>query len=566
MKVGSAFELATRISRALISASNHTRPTRSWNSSLELTLHRLRCRDSLTPFLVAQVIDPFLINHHSLALGFFNWASQQPGFVHTALTYQSIFKSLSFSRQFSAIDTLLRQVKSQKIALDSSVHRSVIASLITGKKTQNAFVIFSEVSSLIQDIGPEICNSLLAALASDGFVEHAHKVYEEMTSKGVPFTTLGFGVFIWGLCRNAELGLVLSMVDGVRRCSSEINGSVVAVLIVHGLCEASRLSEAFCVLDELRNRNWKPDFMAYRIVAEAFRSTGNVVGTEKILKKKRKLGVAPRINDYREFILELILERRIWEAKELGEIIVSGNFPIEDDVLNVLIGSVSAIDPDSALVFFKFMVGKDRFPTLLTLTNLSRNLFKHDKTDKLSEIFQNLSFHNYFKDLESYNVMVSFLCKAGKVKEAYGVLQEMKKKGLGPDVSSYNSLMEACCREDLLRPAKRLWDEMFTNECSGNLKTYNILIKKLSEVGQVEDAQRLFHHMLEKGVVPDATTYSSLLEGLCQEKKLDDAFEVIKESSKQDLMLARTVLGAYILYLCKEGISFTIENVLNDSF
>lgn len=428
--------------------------------------------------------------------------------------------------------------------------------MITGKKTQNAFSIFRDVSSLVQDIGPEICNSLLAALASDGYLEHARKVYEEMTGKGVPFTTLGFGVFIWKTCRNAELDVILSLVDGGRRYGPEINGSVVAVLIVHGLCEASRLSEGFCVLDELRSRNWKPDFMAYRIVAEAFRSTRNVVDTEKILKMKRKLGVAPRTNDYREFILELILERRICEAKELGEIIVGGNFPIEVDVLNVLIGSVSAIDPDSALVFFKFMVGKERFPTLLTLTNLSRNLCKHNRIDELSEIFQNLSFHNYFKDLESYNVMVSFLCMAGKVKEAYGVLREMKKKGMGPDVSSYNSLMEACCREDLLRPAKRLWDEMFTSGCSGNLKTYNILIRKFSEVGQVEDAQRLFNHMLDKGVAPDAATYSSLLEGLCQEKKLDDAFEVIKESVKQDIVLARTVLSAYILYLCKEGIFY----------
>lgn len=556
MKVGSAIELATRISRALISASNHTRPTRSWNPSLEQTLHQLRCRDSLSPSLVARVIDPFLITHHSLALGFFNWAAQQPGFAHTSLSYQSILKALSFSRQFNAIDALLRQVKSQKILLEFSVYRSVIASMINGKKTQNAFLVFSQVNSSIQEIGPEICNSLLAALASDGYLEHAQKVYEEMTSKGVPLTTLGFGVFVWRFCKNAEWDLVLSMVDGVMGCGSMINGSVVAVLIVHGLCQASRVSEAFCALDELRSRNCKPDFMAYRIVAEAFRSTGSVVDTETILKKKRKLGVAPRSNDYREFILELILERRICEAKELGEVIISGNFPIEDDVLNVLIGSVSTIDPDSALVFFKFMVGKERFPTLLTLSNLSRNLCKHDKTDELLEIFELLSFHNYFKDLESYNVMVSFLCKAGRVKEAYCVLKELKKKGLGPDVSSYNSLMEACCREDLLRPAKRLWDEMFTDGCSGNLKTYNILIRKFSEVGQVEEAQRLFHHMLDKGVTPDTTTYSSLLEGLSQEAKLNDAFEVIKQSFRQDLMLARTVLNSFILYLCTEGAQF----------
>lgn len=511
---------------------------------------------------MARVIDPFLLNHHSLALGFFNWASQQPSFSHTSLTYRSVLKSLSFSRQFNSIDALLKQIKVQKISLDASVYRSVIASFIIAKKTHNAFLVFSEVSSLIGDIGHEICNSLLAALASDGYFEYAQKVFDEMTLKAVPLRTVGFGVFIWRHCGNAELGKILSMLDEVRRGGSEINGSVIALLVVHGLCQASRVSEAFWVLDELRSRECKPDFMAYRIVAEALRLTGDVVGTEKVLKKKRKLGVAPRTNDYRGFIFDLISERRICEAKELGEVIVSGNFPIDDDVLNVLIGSVSAIDPGSALVFFKFMVGKERFPTLLTLSNLSRNLCKHDKSDDLLEVFRVLSSSGYFRDLETYNVMVSFLCRAGMVKEAYGALQEMRKNGLGPDVLTYNSLIEACCREDLLRPAKRLWDEMFATGCNGNLKTYNILIHKFSEVGQVDEAQRLLYHMLGKGVAPDTMTYISLLEGLCQEKKVEAAFDVFNKSVQQDMMLAQTVLGAFTHSLCKTGLFLAASKLL----
>ncbi|CAB4275475.1 unnamed protein product [Prunus armeniaca] len=562
MKTSSATELASRISRVLISASNHTRPTRSWNPSLENILHQLGCRDSLSPSLVARVIDPFLLTHHSLALGFFNWASQQPSFSHTSITYKSVLKSLSFSRQFNAIDALLKQVKAQKISLDASVYRSVIASLIIGRKTHNAFLVFSEVSSLIKDIGHEICNSLLAALACDGYFEHAQKVFDEMTLKAIPLSTLGFGVFIWRLCGHAELGKTLSMLDEVRRGGSEINGSVTALLIIHGFCQASRVSEAFWVLDELRSRQCKPDFMAYRIVAEAFRSTGSVVDVEKVLKKKRKLGVAPRTNDYRQFIFDLISERRICEAKELGEVIISGNFPIDDDVLNVLIGSVSAIDPTSAVVFFRFMIEKQRCPTLLTLCNLSRNLCKHSNTDELLVVFQVLSSGDYFKDLETYNVMVSFLCKAGMVKEAYGVLQEMKKKGLGPDVSTYNSLIETCCREDLLRPAKRLWDEMFASGCRGNLKTYNILIRKFSEVGQVDEAQRLFYHMLGKGVAPDVMTYTSLLEGLCQETKLQAAFDVFHKSVEQDFMLAQNVLGTFTRSLCKAGFFLDASKLL----
>ncbi|KAJ1376043.1 Tetratricopeptide-like helical domain superfamily [Sesbania bispinosa] len=94
----------------------------------------------------------------------------------------------------------------------------------------------------------------------------------------------------------------------------------------------------------------------------------------------------------------------------------------------VLVGSVSAIDPGAAIVFLTFMV------------------------DELLEVFRVLNCQNYFKYVEGYNVMVSFLCNAGRVKEGYAVLQEMKKKGICPNVESYNYIMEACCKEDMLRP------------------------------------------------------------------------------------------------------------------
>ena len=56
--------------------------------------------------------------------------------------------------------------------------------------------------------------------------------------------------------------------------------------------------------------------MAYRIMAEAFVVTGNLYERHVVLRKKRKLGVAPRSSDYRDFILDLISDKRLAQAKE----------------------------------------------------------------------------------------------------------------------------------------------------------------------------------------------------------------------------------------------------------
>ncbi|KAH6765494.1 hypothetical protein C2S52_016477 [Perilla frutescens var. hirtella] len=562
---GSAAEVASAISRALLVAAAQTLPARPWTPSLEQTLHRLGCRDSLSPTVVARVIDPFLLHHHSLASGFFNWASQQPGFSHTSATYQSLIKSLSISRQFHSIDKLLKQVRAQKVFLQPLVYRSVIGSLVAGRRTHAAFSVFHDVASMAPEIGPEVCNSLLAALASDGSMKSAHQVFDEMFHRGVRFSTLGFGVFVWWDCRKRELTEILGLIDDVKKVDfSGINGSVVALLVVHGLCMERRAKDAMFALEELRIRACKPDFMAYRIVAETLREMGSVADVQIVLKRKRKLGVAPRASDYRELILQFVTERYMLEAKELGDVIVNGDFPIEDDVLNVLIGSVSAYDPLHAISFLRFMLEKERSPTLLTVINLSENLCKHEKGEELVEVFQLLSSKEYFRDLQSYNVMVSYLCKSRRVKEAYRVLQEMRKKGLSPDVSSYNFLLEACCREDLVRPAKRLWDEMFASGCCGDLQSYNILIKKFSEVDQVEDARHLFNQMLAKGLEPDESTYKSLLQGLCHAKNLETALEIFNKAVEQDEELAKALLSAFVLCLCKEGFLSAVCKLLRE--
>ncbi|XP_077215610.1 tetratricopeptide repeat (TPR)-like superfamily protein isoform X2 [Tasmannia lanceolata] len=526
MHSSSISSTAAKLSRALISASTTSRSPHS----LEQTLHHLfTSPKTLTPSLISNTIDPFLLSHPSLSLALFNWASQQPSFSHTPQTYNSLLKSLSLSHQSQTLEKLLKQMKTHKIPLNSNAYLSIITSRLLSGKPTNAFAAFAKLMELDCDINPIICNSLLAALASDG---------------------------------TSQLDKTLGLLDRIKQTIHEINGSIIAILIVDGLCRASRVSEAWWILEELRVRDCKPDFIAYRIVAESFRAMHRFEDADKVLKQKRKLGVAPRANDYREFIFGLITERRIREAKELGEAIISGDFPIEDDVLNALIGSVSGVDPDSAASFCKSMIEKDRFPSLFTLSNLSRNLCKNNKTDQMWDIFQVLSLKGYFSDLESYNVMVSFLCKAGRVKEAYVVLREMRKKGFGPDVLSYNSLLEALCREDLLRPAKRLWDEMFANGCRGNLQTYNTLIRKLSESGEVEEAQRLFHHMLEKGVLPDTVTYTSLIKGFSREAKIDTAYEIFKKSLEQDVILAGSTLSTLILSLCKEGNFSTASKVM----
>ncbi|KAL8152096.1 LOW QUALITY PROTEIN: hypothetical protein V2J09_021904 [Rumex salicifolius] len=384
----------------------------------------------------------------------------------------------------------------------------MVQSLTPESKLDKRWKLFSS-SVKLHHVGFGSCNSLLPALASHGYINYANKIFDEMLVRGVSsFSTLCFGVFIWRFCKDAIFEIVLDLRAKVRQDIFEINDPIDV---------AGRVLDEFA-LEELRNRGCKSDFMAYRVLAVGLRSMGYLAEVEVVLKKKTKAW------------------RRIEIAKELGRVIVDGDFPIEDDALNALASSVSTIDPFSAFFFLQCMIGKERIPTLLALSNFGKNLCDNGKTDELVEILKKLSSYGYFIDLEAYNVMVSLLWNAGKVKEL------ISKNGLNPDITLYNDLMDALCRDDLLRPARKLWDEMFASGINGNMQTYTILIKKFSEVGQFEEALVLFNHMLEKGFTPDALTYRSLLESLIQDGKIEPATQIFQKTVEQDQNLPGMLL------------------------
>ncbi|KAJ4752121.1 Pentatricopeptide repeat-containing protein [Rhynchospora pubera] len=397
-------------------------------------------------------------------------------------------------------------------------------------------------------------SSLLASLSSNPSIGPARKVFDEMLQRNVPFNTLGFGLFIAKLSKTEkEIENILRIVEQIKKRHHSVNGSIVAFLIVNALCKTGRKDDAWKALEELRNIDCKPDFIVYRTVSEEFRLAKQYEEESRILKQKRKLGVAPRERDYREFIYLLIHEKRIKEAKEVAEAIVDGDFPIDLSLLNTLIGSVSDIDTESAIKFCKYMVQKGSLPTIKSLSTLCKNLCKNEMGDDLWEILGIILQQELFISPDYYRLTVSFLCKAGKVREAYDVIKDMRRKRMEPEIFCYNSLMRALCKHDLLRPAKKLWDEMFTRGCQPNLQTYNILIKKFSEIGEVQEAKGLYQKMIAKGVLPDNYTIGFLIGLFCNENKLDEAISVLNQAIEQDLKLGSLALTELVISLCRQG-------------
>lgn len=556
------------LSKALLSTCSH----RKWTSNHEQILRNYLSGSSpshrplLTPSLLSSTIDPHLLSHHHLALGLFHWATQQPSFFHTPQTYHCILKSLSLSSTSSpsTIQALVQQAEKNRIPLPVASYEMAVSALVSsGKPIEASHMLFSRLPILNSDVFcKKTRNSLLAALSINGHWRYTHKLFDQISKRNLGFDDVGFGVFISTYVRTTDLDKTFDLIDGLSSTdSSQVTGSIIAFLVVDGLCRVGRHEEAWHSLEELRIRGFKPDFISYRVVAEAFNSGRRQEEVSLILKQKRKFGVAPRTKEYKDFILALLANKHAKTANELATAIVTGDFPIDGEVLDRLISSTSIVDPESAMSLCQTTLQKNigYTPCFATVNDLCRNLCRSGRNDEIRMLYNCLMSTNKYEDVDSYKLMVFYLCKTGSIREAYDVIKEMRKKGFNPEVDSYNLLMEACCVQDLIRPAKKIWDEMFRNNICGNLHTYNILIHKFQELDHIDEALSLFEHMVSKKISPDFATYSAVTKVLCRADRVDSACNMLKKSREQDLKLFSSVLNYLVLYLCKQGIVFNIH-------
>ncbi|VAH08101.1 unnamed protein product [Triticum turgidum subsp. durum] len=119
-------------------------------------------------------------------------------------------------------------------------------------------------------------------------------------------------------------------------------------------------------------------------------------------------------------------------------------------------------------------------------------------------------------DVSTYSTIVTGLCRAGKLLEAWGLLEWMQEAGCRPMVHTYTPIVQGYCREGRVKEAMDLMATMEAADCPPNVVTYNVLIRALCDAGQFNEVKQLLMESRTKGWTPSIVTYNTFMNGLCK--------------------------------------------------
>ncbi|KAL7157017.1 hypothetical protein ABFS83_02G048900 [Erythranthe nasuta] len=149
--------------------------------------------------------------------------------------------------------------------------------------------------------------------------------------------------------------------------------------------------------------------------------------------------------------------------------------------------------------------------------------------------------HGVPRNVETFNVLITNLCKIRKTEDAMNLFSRMGEWGCYPDETTFYVLIKSLYQAARVGEGDEMIDKMKSAGYGDALdtKAYYEFLKILCGIERVDHAMSVFAKMKEDGCEPGVKTYDLLMGKLCTYGRLDKANALYKEAESNGLAVER---------------------------
>ncbi|XP_050204027.1 pentatricopeptide repeat-containing protein At1g05600-like [Mercurialis annua] len=180
-----------------------------------------------------------------------------------------------------------------------------------------------------------------------------------------------------------------------------------------------------------------------------------------------------------------------------------------------------------------------------------------NRSDFALQIFEEMNYQGCYPDRDSYRIVMSGLCKDGRLNEAthllYSMFWRISLKGSGEDIVIYRILLDALCDNDMVEEALDVLGKILRKGLKAPKSCHPRLDLNKCNSENRELTKRLINEALTRGAIPSLGSYTAMSIDLYAEGKISQANKVLDETQDRGYRPSLLAYEAKVAALCKEG-------------
>ncbi|XP_073270516.1 putative pentatricopeptide repeat-containing protein At5g08310, mitochondrial [Primulina huaijiensis] len=555
----------------------------------------------LSSKLTTEIVEIVLksLRNWRLAELFFNWASNQQGYLHSCYTYNAMAAILADARQNAplralAVDIsnspcfwtpgalgyflrclggrsmvkeanfLFDQMKSSGLCVHNCYSYNCLLEVISkiGDVSLMEYRL-NEMKILELSIDKHTLTPVLQCYCNAGKFEKALMIFNEMNEKGWTDQHI-LNILVLSYSKSGKVDAAFELIEWMERnLKFSLNQEAFCVLI-HGFSRESRLDKALQLYYKMKKLGYMPDIAIYDVLIGGLCKNREIEKALILYTHMQQLGILPDVRIISKLLssvpnvrvmIRLLKDR--WKAlaeeekNSLYYSVLTGfvHDGFVDKAYDLLKVSMAAgVDRD--IQADKIFLVEENLVTSCFQTVID-GLCKSDKLDMALDLFYDMDPSGCKHDLLHFNNLIQCLSNGDRLDECFDILNMMRKSEFQPNHFTFNAIFGCLCRRGDFAGALDMFKEMRASGHQPWIKYYTLLVKKLCEQGKAVEARNFLADMREEGFLPDIIAYSAVINGFININELNQSLELFEEICEIGYSPDVVVYNIVIKGLCK---------------